>query len=133
MKKTLFIICACVLGLFSLNSCSHSELDGKWKVESIEGVELGELFNEATLEINTSKGEFYAVTGVNYLNGKISVVGEKVKFTDGPMTRMAADPHSMEVETAYVHALSMVKSYSLEDGKLLLKDSVGQVVMTLVN
>ena len=58
MKKTLFIICACVLGLFSLNSCSHSELDGKWKVESIEGVELGELFNEATLEINTSKGDF---------------------------------------------------------------------------
>lgn len=128
-KLLLLFITACVL---TISSCSHKELDGKWKVESIDSVELGDTFNEPTLEINSAQGKYYGVTGVNNLNGNISIDGDKIKFGDGPMTKMAADPHSMEVESAYIHALGCVTNYSIIDGKLYLKNVTGQTVMVLV-
>ncbi len=125
----LFFLTACAL---TFNSCAHKELDGKWKVESIDSVELGDTFNEPTLEINSAQGKYYGVTGVNNLNGNISIDGDKIKFSDGPMTKMAADPHSMEVESAYIHALDNVTNYSIVDGKLYLNNITGQTVMVLV-
>ena len=115
-----------------LSSCAHQELNGKWKVLSIDQVEIGpDIFNEATLEINLAKGEYYGVTGVNHLNGKVLIDKNRIDFQDGPMTKMAADPHSMEVESAYIHALLEAESYSFENERLLLKDGLGNTVMVL--
>ena len=132
MRKILVLFCALISGIALLSSCAHQDLNGKWKVVSIDQIELGpDVFNEATLEINTAKSEYYGVTGVNYLNGKFVLDKDKIDFQDGPMTRMAADPHSMEVETAYVHALLEVESYSIEENKLILKNVLGDTVMVL--
>lgn len=128
-KFLLFFLAASVL---IANSCVHKELDGKWKVESIDSVEIGDTFNEPSLEINSAERKYYGVTGVNNLNGNISIDEDKINFSDGPMTKMAADPHSMEVESAYIHALGSVTNYSIVDGKLYLKNISGQTVMALV-
>lgn len=132
MRKIITLICALIAGLAVLSSCAHQELNGKWKVLSIDQVEIGpDIFNEATLEINLGKGEYYGVSGVNYLSGKVLIDKDKIDFQDGPMTRMAADPHSMEVESAYVRALLGAEAYSFENGKLLLKDGNGNTLMVL--
>lgn len=131
MKKILSVL-ATSLALALVSSCSPKGLNGEWKVESIDSVELGNVFNEATLEFNESRGEYYGVTGVNNLNGRFTVKGDnKIHFNDGPMTKMAADPHSMEVEAAYIHALECADNYEIIDRTLLLKDCCGNVVMTL--
>ncbi len=130
MKKILSVL-AVSLALTMLTSCSPKGLNGEWKVESIDSVELGDVFNEATLEFNEAKGEYYGVTGVNNLNGTFTVKDQKIHFNDGPMTKMAADPHSMEVEAAYIHALECASTYEIADRTLLLKDCCGNTVMTL--
>lgn len=132
MRKIITLICALAAGFAMLSSCAHQELNGKWKVLSIDQVEIGpDIFNEATLEINLAKGEYYGVTGVNHLNGKVLIDKNRIDFQDGPMTKMAADPHSMEVESAYIHALLEAESYSFENERLLLKDGLGNTVMVL--
>ena len=58
MRKIITLICALVAGFAMLSSCAHQELNGKWKVLSIDQVEIGpDIFKEATLEINLAKGE----------------------------------------------------------------------------
>lgn len=117
--------------LIGASSCNKAKIDGKWKVDTIFSVAPGDVFNEPVLEINSAKGEYYGVTGVNSVNGDIKVGDQKVTFGSGPMTRMAADPHSMEVETAYLKALDDACTYVLEDGILYLKDCCDNTVMTL--
>ncbi len=127
MKKFLIALSAIVM----LASCSNKGLEGSWKVTSIGTADLSDLFNEATLEFNESKGEYYGVTGVNTVNGNFKANSSQITFTDGPMTKMAADPHSMEVENAYIQALGAASTYEIEDGTLTLKDCCGNVLMTL--
>lgn len=130
MRKITTLLCTAFAALSCFTACNN-EIDGKWKVDEIYSVEPGELFNEPVLELDTAKGEYHGVTGINRINGSISITGDKITFSDGPMTRMAADPHSMEVETAYLKAIFDTESYTVEGGRLYLKDNCGNVVMTL--
>lgn len=131
MKKITALFCAAFAALSCFTACNNHEIDGKWKVDEIYSIELGELFNEPVLEIDTAKGEYHGVTGINNISGSIKIDGNKVSFSDGPMTRMAADPHSMEVETAYIKAIFDTETYTVEGGVLYLKDNCGNVVMSL--
>lgn len=131
MKKITALFCTTLAALSCLTACSNHELDGKWTVDDIYSVEPGELFNEPVLELNTEKREYHGVTGINNISGTITLKGNNISFSDGPMTRMAADPHSMEVETAYLKAIFDTESYTIEGGKLYLKDCTGNVVMSL--
>ena len=127
MKRVIY----CLFAALTLFSCSNRSLDGKWHVKYVEGVEIGDVFNEPYLEFDSEKSEYHGVTGVNVVNGTIMVVGNKINFKDGPMTRMAADPHSMSVETAFLRAIENTESFSIEEGKLFLKDSKGATLMEL--
>ena len=127
MKRIIYYLFATL----ALISCTNKALDGKWHVEHIDGVEIGDVFNEPCLEFDSDKSEYHGVTGVNIVNGTIKVVGNKITFKDGPMTRMAADPHSMSVETAYLKAIENTASFLIEDGTLLLKDDKGATLMEL--
>ena len=126
--KTLLAALFCV---FALSSCSNHKLNGEWKVVEINGIAVGETLNEPFL--NIADGKYNGNTGVNYINGavKICPYGCSVEFEDGPCTRMAADPYSMEIEHTFLEALDDVEKFTQEGDSVLLKDEHDFVLMKL--
>lgn len=133
MKKLTKIIPTLAISM-AVSSCAvHTfgvNLSGDWKVTSINGTAVPETMSEPTLSF-TGKRSFSGVTGVNVMNGKFKHSGSKLKFNDAPITRMMADPVSMQVEDSYIKALQNASTVSEDNGTLILKDKSGKAVMTL--
>lgn len=133
MKKITKIIPALAFSL-TMSSCAvHTagvNLSGDWKVTTINGTQVPETMSEPTLSF-TGKRSFSGVTGVNVMNGKYKLSGNKLRFSDAPITRMMADPVSMQVEDSYIKALQDASTVSEDNGTLILKDKSGKAVMTL--
>ena len=130
--KSIKTLLAALLCVFALSSCSNHKLNGEWKVVEINGIAVGETLNEPFL--NIADGKYNGNTSVNYINGEVKTCpfGCSVEFEDGPCTRMAADPYSMEMEHSFLEALDDVEKFTLEGDSVLLKDEHDFVLMKLV-
>ncbi|MDO4461831.1 MAG: META domain-containing protein [Bacteroidia bacterium] len=136
--KSVYTILSAAAVMVGMSSCAETakksalDLGGDWKVVKINETELPDsLFREPALTINMDSMAFYGVTGVNLYNGDLKVDGDSVSFSDGPMTRVMGDSISMVVEQNFVSALAAVKSASVNDSVLVLKDAENNAVMTL--
>ena len=120
---------------FSAVACSTSsnvDLSGEWSVVSISGQDVPETMQEPVLSFDTANKTYSGVTGVNTINGSYTLENENISFSDGPMTKMAADPTSMEIEVGYIKAITAAKTIvSSSDNTLTLKDEEGNELMTL--
>lgn len=129
MRKIILTI-AIALGLASCASTQKTEVSGEWKVQTINGNALPSTMHEPELNINADK-TFTGITGVNQMSGTYTLNDNSIHFNDGPMTKMAADPESMEVETNYLKAIFSAKTVANENGNLILKDADGKELMKL--
>ena len=136
MKKINTLLAASMLMLGAAcqstnNNAAATSIDGEWKVTTLNGQEVPETMKEPTLSFNEAEQTYNGVTGINSISGNYTQENGSVSFSDGPMTKMAADSVSMEVENSYVKALLTAKTLTEEDGTLLLKDENGNTLMSL--
>lgn len=113
-----------------MTACSQTaSLSGEWTVLTIKGESVSAAIE--TPAITISGDDYHGVTGVNLINGKISVKGGNVRFEDGAMTRRAGDPESMAIEMRYLEAINSASKATVNESVLTLTDENGEEVMTL--
>lgn len=124
-----------VFALMGMTSCrSGSEtidLNGDWKVSTINGKAVPKTLEEVTLSFDNSSYSYHGVTGVNLINGSYRQHNQSLTLEEGAMTRKMGDPVSNDVEMKYVSAIHAVKSVLNKKGKLMLLDEKGKNLMTL--
>lgn len=124
-----------VFALMGMTSCrSGSEaidLNGDWKVSTINGENVPKTLEEVTLSFDNTSNSYHGVTGVNIINGTYRQHNQTLTLEEGAMTRKMGDPVSNDVEMKYVNAIHAVKSVTNNKGKLELQDEKGKNIMTL--
>ena len=124
-----------VFALMGMTSCrSGSEaidLNGDWKVSTINGENVPETLEEVTLSFDNTSNSYHGVTGVNIINGTYRQHNQTLTLEEGAMTRKMGDPVSNDIEMKYVNAIHAVKSVQNKKGKLMLQDEKGKTLMTL--
>lgn len=133
MKKYIYLpVTALLLCMTSCRSVSESiDLNGDWKVSTINGKTVPETLEEVTLSFDNSSNSYHGVTGVNIINGTYRQHNQILTLEEGAMTRKMGDPVSNDVEMEYVNAIHAVKSVVNKKGKLMLQDEKGKNIMTL--
>lgn len=134
MKKFVLIAAAALaLGATSCKTSVGNDLDinGEWKVTTINGENVPETMEKASLTFDEKTKSYNGVTGVNLINGSYQLTNNDLTIEEGAMTRKIADPVSNDVEVKYINAIHATKSASIENGKLLLKDDKGKTLMEL--
>lgn len=132
-KKIILAATALVMGMASCdNTPKTMDINGDWKVATIAGEEVPETMEEATLSFDASNNSYHGVTGVNLINGEYELKEGNLTLSEGAMTRMMGDSISDAVEIKYISAIHAVTTVAEEEGKLLLMDSEGNTLMTLV-
>lgn len=133
MKKYIYLpVTALLLCMTSCRSVSESiDLNGDWKVSTINGKTVPETLEEVTLSFDNSSNSYHGVTGVNIINGTYRQHNQILRLEEGAMTRKMGDPVSNDVEMEYVNAIHAVKSVVNKKGKLMLQDEKGKNIMTL--
>lgn len=122
---------AITLSAVACSTNSNVDLSGEWAVVTISGVNVPETMKEPVLSFDTANNTYSGVTGINSINGGYTLENDNISFSDGPMTKMAGDPASMETENGYIKAIMSAKTISTNDGTLTLKDVEGNELMTL--
>ena len=133
MKKYIYLpVTALLLCMTSCRSVSESiDLNGDWKVSTINGKAVPKTLEEVTLSFDNSSYSYHGVTGVNLINGSYRQHNQSLTLEEGAMTRKMGDPVSNDVEMKYVNAIHAVKSVLNKKGKLMLLDEKGKNLMTL--
>jgi heat shock protein HslJ len=98
-----------------------------WTLVSIGGKAIPRVSREAFIVFDGEKQSAYCSSGCNRMTGKFTV--EEGKLRIGPMagTRMACDPESMQLETAFYKALSEADGYMIQGNQLFLKNGAAVV------
>lgn len=129
----LFAVTGLLLSVTSCRSGSEAiDLNGDWKVSTINGETIPKTLEEVTLSFDNSSNSYQGVTGVNLINGTYRQHDQTLTLEEGAMTRKMGDPVSNDVEMKYVNAIHAVKSVTNKKGKLMLQDEKGKNIMTLV-
>ena len=127
MKKTIMTLSA--IAAF-LTSCAPSvSLSGEWTVLTIkgEGVSAAIVAPQIIIDGDSYSGQ----TGVNCINGKLTLKGDSISFGEAAMTRMMGDPASMDVEQRYMDAINAAAKATVKDSDMILSDKDGNELMTL--
>ena len=117
---------AIIAGVLALAACSDSTpnpemLKGESFVSAAEGTDITLTFDPTEMRVN---GQV-----VNLYNGTYQAEGDKITF--GPMasTMMMGPMNAMQTEQDYFQFLTTVETYSLEDGRLTLKNAEGKEIV----
>lgn len=121
-----------LMGMTSCHSGSEAiDLNGDWKVSTINGENVPKTLEEVTLSFDNTSNSYHGVTGVNLINGSYRQHNQSLTLEEGAMTRKMGDPVSNDVEMEYLNAIHAVKSVVNKKGKLMLQDEKGKNIMTL--
>lgn len=118
--------------LVALGSLETALVKGDWKIVSAGGVNAPANPEGETpfLRFGTD-GRFYGYAGCNRIAGSYIVSAMKLTLDGILSTKMAC--HDMRLEDALLSALSHVRSYSIENGVLLLKGADGKTLAELTD
>ena len=131
MKKLIAMAMIVVAGLAVL-SCGSGAIDGKWTISTVGGETVKTVEKIPYISFNGAEGRINACFGVNTANGSYTYENGKLGIDNLMMTMMAGIPQDMEVENKVREAVGNVASAKIKGNKLLLYDSAGKELMTLV-
>jgi len=133
VNRAIFAVAAASLAPFSARSQDTQpaqEIVGlEWLAETIRDFEVADRI-ASTLTIS-SDGKVAGSGGCNRYFGNATIDGETIIFSELATTHMACREEAMAQESAFLAALALVASYSLEGGKLVLAGEDGQPIVTL--
>ncbi|WP_181702853.1 META domain-containing protein [Chthonobacter albigriseus] len=123
-----------LLAVTLMTGCVHAGPDGglaggPWTVSAVAGALVAAGDRAPTL--NFAEGKVSGFSGCNRFSGPMRVQADRLDF--GPMaaTKMAClDAAANEAERVFLQALTrQVKTWAIENGRLLLRDASGAVVI----
>lgn len=125
MKK---LILGTILTTLFLGGCSTMEKSKK--VEDLNGTEFIMVKNnkKQSITLGFNKDNYFGFGGVNNYFGKYKIEGNNIKFDRMGSTMMAGPIPDMKNEQAYFDKLITVESYNLNNDKLILKTSNGELI-----
>ena len=86
--------------------------------------------NSAISASFSTDGTVSGSAGCNRYNGKYTVSGDSLTFSvNMAMSMMMCEQAVMDQETAYINTLGQVKTYSVADSQLTLKDASGKTIL----
>lgn len=130
IKAFIAMAAACCMA-FSCNS--PVELGGAdWVFDTVNGEKVMTSEKTPFIEFSETDGRVHGCLGVNIVNGSYTLDGNKLTFSQMASTMMAGLPADMEVEGKIGAALGTVASVEIKGETMSLKDSEGNVVLTLV-
>ncbi|WP_458760200.1 META domain-containing protein [Afipia sp. TerB] len=121
-------LAALVVGMLALPAGANAAPPhGSWLAEDINGGGVIDRL-QTTLQLGAD-GKVTGTGGCNRYMGRAILKGDAITF--GPMagTRMACPPAVMDQENKFHAALETVRSWRIEQGRLLLLDSSGNVAL----
>jgi heat shock protein HslJ len=116
-----------------LVGCGGDPLPGlqgaEWRVEDIGG---GGIIDSAHVTLTFgADGRAFGAGGCNRWTGGYTTEGDALTFGPAAVTRMACPEALMNLEQAFLTALTQVATYRIDDsGALLLASADGTVVLT---
>ena len=125
------ILCFAV-GLL-LSACaimpSSEALNGEWLPEEIGG---SPFTAQASLTFDSEQQLLSSYAGCNRLTTRYSADNGKLDFGYTSSTRMACDPEHIEAEHKISQVFVQAERFGIQDGKLLIKDGQGNVLLRAV-
>lgn len=101
-----------------------------WVVHEIGGQPLaGPARADITFD---GQGRAHGTGGCNRFNGGYVLDGAALRFAPAAQTNMACEPAAMDQEARFHAALAATRAWRIVEGRLLLTDAAGAVVMRLV-
>jgi putative lipoprotein len=101
-----------------------------WRLVEVENLSVptGAGRREPHIQFDPEKKRVTGYSGVNIFSGGYDTTGGGLRMTQMASTRRAGPPELMELETAFLKALSATRSYRVDGDKLELLDSGGRVL-----
>jgi heat shock protein HslJ len=124
-------LAALAIGILALPAGANAASPkGSWLAEDINGGGVIDRL-QTTLSLDAD-GKVTGMGGCNRYMGKATLKDDTISF--GPMagTRMACSPAVMNQENKFHAALETVRSWSIAQGKLFLRDESGNIVLRFV-
>lgn len=127
MKCAIAVLAAALV--LSLVNAAHADddeapLTARWTAMEIQGQPV----DGPTLDYTTEKVS--GTGGCNRFQGPITIEDDAIQIGPLASTKMVCEGKS-EIEAKYFAALEQARAFTVEDGKLLLKDDAGQVLVKL--
>ena len=124
MKRVCLLVSVLVMSAVSAVASSRVLIGSEWVPENA---------TKTFLQF-TANGMVSGVGGCNRFSGTYEISGETLMFDPLASTRMACAENVMRAEHAFLEALSVTASYSLEasDAELVLKSETGVELMRLL-
>ncbi len=138
--KTAYSLIAALAIMFSSPSCkslkssginTHELVASTWQLSKMGGQDAAaDAFMKGLPYLNfTSEGKLSGSTGCNSFNGSFELKDTGLKISPGAMTKMMC-PGSGEKE--FLTGLANTNSAAIEDGRLMLRDSVGSALLEFI-
>ncbi len=111
------------------NADAPTELEGSWTLETLGGAKSDPA---VVTQLNMNEGKASGNAGVNTFTGSYQAP-EDGALTFGPLatTMMAGPDAAMQQEQAFLKALADTKTFTTEDGALVLMDADGNKLAVL--
>ena len=132
MKIFLALLAASILltiGCSSNKKSADTLLHDIWVLESIDGQTYSRAENQSlhpTIEIYLAEERFSGNTGCNNMNGKLTVDGNRISFSDIVTTKMFC----VDVdETSFLSDLGKTNNYKIEKMRLYLFEDEKEILV----
>lgn len=136
MKKIALILTAFVGMIFmGCKNENTAKFEGNWETSGFElnGVAQEICASDMAVKANGPVIDLNGNSGVNTFFGSADVKGDSVKVRDNlASTKMAGDPAAMEFEDNFIATLCGADSWSVEEGKLTVKNNANGGVLVFV-
>ncbi|MBL9149188.1 MAG: META domain-containing protein [Phycisphaerae bacterium] len=111
-----------------------SALLGDWTLVALDGAPVTTAPNAHNAPSMTvmADGSLAGGGGVNRWGSKVAVKGlasNRFEMSMPFSTMMAGDPDAMKLESAFMRALSSVRTYAIDNGRLTLRNAEGKDVL----
>ena len=137
MKRTKCLLMLLLCVLLSCNSQKNaaksaetpiSITDREWKAIVIENEKLEQLTTDKLPAMKLSEGKVTGFSSCNRMHGTYTMEKDKITFSQMAVTKMLC-VDTQEIESKFLKALSEVKSWKEEKGKLHLLNENKQVII----
>jgi heat shock protein HslJ len=117
------------IGCSSNKESVNTLLHDIWVLESIEGKTYSRVENQdlhPTIEIYLAEERFNGNTGCNNMNGKVTMNGNEISFSNIVTTKMFCDGVD---ETSFISALEKANNYKIEKMRLYLYENEKEILV----
>ena len=104
-------------------------ITGLWLLQQINGKDIQLDPNDAVLEINSSRQQFFGKVNCNQINGVIThTENNKINISNVVTTRKMCP--NIELEAKYIRVLQNVKEFKISNSKLQFLDLKGETILS---